>query len=98
MGETLDITADGETRSMTVLDALEIGQSRQNAGDLSGAAEIYQQIHTADPNQVDALHQLGLISHRLGEYEIAAGLISAVLAIAPDFAEAHSNLGVVLFD
>ena len=98
MAETLDITADGKTRPMTVLEALEMGRNRQDSGDLSGAAEIYQQIHNADPNQVDALHLLGVISHRLGDYALAADLITAALAIAPDFAEAHGNLGVVFFD
>ena len=98
MTETLDITAAGETRPMTVREALELGKSHQDSGNLSVAAEIYQQIHKADPNQVDALHLLGLISHRLGEHALAAELIAAALAVNPDFAEGHSNLGVVFFD
>ena len=98
MTDTLDITADGETLAMTVLDALEMGKNRQDSDDLSGATDIYQQIHMADPNQVDAVHQLGLISHRLGEYDLAADLIASALAMAPNFAEAHSNLEVVFFD
>lgn len=98
MTETLDIIADGQTRRMTVREALELGKSRQDSGDLSGAAEIYQQIHTADPHQMDAVHLLGVISHRLGEHGLAADLIAAALAINPNFADAHSNLGVVYFD
>ena len=98
MAETIDIIVGGQTRSMTVPDALEMGKNRQESGDLYGAAEIYQQIHNADPNQMDALHMLGVISHRLGEHGLAADLIASALAMAPNFAEAHSNLGVVFFD
>ncbi len=98
MTDQIEITVDNESRSMTVLDALELGRNLQESGDLSGAAEIYQQIHTADQNQVDALHLLGVISHRLGEHALAADLIAAAITVKPDFAEAHSNLGVVFFD
>ncbi|MBT3305175.1 MAG: tetratricopeptide repeat protein [Alphaproteobacteria bacterium] len=98
MAETLDITTDGQTRSLGVREALELGRNRQNSGDLSGAADIYQQIHTADPNNVDALHLLGVISHRLGELDLATELIAAALAIKPDFADAQCNLGVVFSD
>ncbi|NQV85323.1 MAG: tetratricopeptide repeat protein [Rhodospirillales bacterium] len=98
MPELLDIIADGQTKPMTFREALELGKHRQNAGDLSGAADIYQQVHAADPGQVDALHLLGVISHQLGEHDLAAGLITAALAIQPDFADAQSNLGVVYFD
>ncbi|NQV85322.1 MAG: tetratricopeptide repeat protein [Rhodospirillales bacterium] len=97
MTESLDIPVDGQSKRMTVREALELGRRRQDAGDLSGAADIYQQIHTTDPRQVDALHLLGVISHRLGELDLAAELIAAALAINPDFADAHSNLGVVFF-
>ncbi len=98
MTETLDIIAGGQTRRMTVREALELGKSLQDAGDLAGAAEIYHQIHNADPEQADAVHLLGVISHRLGEHNIAADLIAAAIAIDPDFADAHNNLGVIHFD
>ncbi len=98
MVETIDIIVGDKTRRMTVLEALEFGKSREDDGDLSGAADVYQQIHNADPNQMDALHLLGVISHRLGEHELAAELITAAITIDPDFADAHSNLGVVYFD
>ncbi|MBC8337672.1 MAG: tetratricopeptide repeat protein [Alphaproteobacteria bacterium] len=98
MPERLDILVDGDVRHMTISEALEFGKSRQDTGDLSGAADVYQQIHTHNPEQVDAVHLLGVISHRLGELELAAGLIAAAISLKPDFAEAHSNLGVVYFD
>jgi uncharacterized protein (TIGR02466 family) len=43
-----------------------------------------------------ALHLLGLIAHQVGKHDIAVDLITRALAIKPDFAVAHSNLGNAL--
>ena len=63
------------------------------AGELSKAEGIYQQILKTDPNQPVALHLLGVIAHQQSKYDIAVKLITKALAINPDFAEAHNNLG-----
>jgi predicted O-linked N-acetylglucosamine transferase (SPINDLY family) len=65
------------------------------AGRLQQAEELYQQILQADPNQVDALHLLGLIAAQSARYNLAADYLKATVRLKPDFAAAHNNLGNV---
>ena len=55
-----------------------------------------QQILQAKPNQPIASHFLGVIAHQFGKNDIAVALIGEALTIKPDYAEAHSNLGITL--
>ena len=43
-----------------------------------------------------ALHSLGVIAHQRGDNERAVDLITKSVTLKPDYAEAHSNLGVTL--
>ncbi len=72
---------------------LEHALAHHAAGRLAEAEALYSQILQADPNQLDALHLLGVIAHQVGKNEIAVDLIGKALAIKPDHAEAHHNLG-----
>ena len=101
MAEMIDIKAGGETRRMTVHEALELGKSRQDAGDLSGAAEIYQQIHNADPKQVEQfldesvrppeyLLEIAQFSHAEGEMSLLE-LLDGVRAYSESF-QARNDL------
>jgi len=44
------------------------------------------------------LHLLGVIAHQAGRNDVAVDLIKRALAIEPDYAEAHNNLGAALQD
>ena len=48
------------------------------------------------PDHPDALHLLGVIAHQRGRQERAIQLIERALAIMPEFAPAHLNLGNAL--
>jgi FkbM family methyltransferase len=82
----------------TIQQSLELAVRHHNAGDLAKAEGIYQQVLQADPRQPAALHLLGVIAHQGEENDIAVDLITQALAIKPDLAEAHSNLGIALRD
>ena len=60
------------------------------------AESIYQQILQADPSQPVALHLLGVIAHQNGKNDVAEDFITKAVALKPDYAEAHANLGNVL--
>lgn len=60
------------------------------------AEQLYRQILRALPEQPDALHFLGVLSHQQGAGQAAVELIERAIALAPDNAEAHNNLGNVL--
>jgi tetratricopeptide (TPR) repeat protein len=78
----------------TLQQAIDLGVEHHNAGRLSEAESIYQQILQADPNQPVALNLLGVIAHTVGQYDSAVDLITKALTIRPDYVEAHVNLGV----
>ena len=64
-----------------------------NAGRLPQAKNIYQQIRQSNPSHPVALHMLGFIAHKMGKTDIVVDLISQAVAIAPDYIDAHNNLG-----
>ena len=81
---------------MTIQQAVDLAVQHQTAGRLPQAESIYQQILQNDPNQLVALHLLGVIAHQVRKNDTAVDLITKALAIKPDYAEAHSNLGNAL--
>ena len=85
-----------QEQTLTIQRALDLAVQHHKAGELPKAEGIYQQILQADSNQPVALHLLGLIAHQVGKNDISVDLIMKALAIKPDYAEAHSNLGTSL--
>jgi protein O-GlcNAc transferase len=82
---------------MTLADALDLAMGHHQAGDLPAAEGLYRQILRDDPDNVDALHLLGLVAHQTGRGDLAIETIGRALRHRPDFAEAHANLGTVFF-
>jgi len=68
------------------------------AGRLAEAEPLYRRVLQADPRHSDSLHLLGVINYQRGEYDQALRQISAALAINPNLAAAHNNLGTALND
>src|SRR5882762_3191771 len=66
------------------------------AGRLHEAEAAYREMLAVDPENIDALHFLGVISHQRGEHGRAAELISRALERNPSNAPAHNNLGNAL--
>jgi len=67
-----------------------------NAGRLPQAKRFFQQIRKSVPEHPVALHMLGFIAHKMGETVNVIDLISRAIAIAPDYIDAHFNLGNAL--
>ena len=65
-------------------------------GRLSEAQQVYQKILGEDEANPDALHFLGLIKHQQGDQAAAAERMFRSIALNPNSAEFHSNLGAVL--
>ena len=76
--------------------AIYLALQHHNAGRISEAEDIYQQILREDPNHPVALHLLGVIAHQAGRNEVAVDLINKALSIMPNYAQAYSNLGTAL--
>ena len=85
-----------DQQTLTLRQTFDLALQHHRAGNLSKAKNIYQQILEREPNQPNALHLLGVIAYQGGENDIALDLIRKTLTLKPDFAEAHSNLGLAL--
>src|SRR5208282_6463769 len=66
------------------------------AGRLDQAEGLYRQVRASDPNYADALHLLGVIHAQRNQHAQAGVLIRQAIALRPDFAEFHRNLGLSL--
>jgi tetratricopeptide (TPR) repeat protein len=70
--------------------------AHHQAGQLQEAEQLYRQVLTLEPNNVDTLHYLGILAHEQGRDDVAREYILRALALKPDSAEANYNLGIVL--
>jgi protein O-GlcNAc transferase len=74
---------------------LAAAMDHHRAGRLADAAHLYRLVCAADPDNARAFHLVAVVSHQLG-CEDAAELIGHAVALAPNFAEAHNDHGVIL--
>jgi predicted TPR repeat methyltransferase len=65
-------------------------------GQLPKAERLYRRVLEAEPENVDALHFLGVLSHQIGRREAAVHLIGKAIALQPGYVDAINNLGNVL--
>ncbi|TMG75140.1 MAG: tetratricopeptide repeat protein, partial [Betaproteobacteria bacterium] len=75
---------------------LDIALQSHRAGRLSEAEAAYSEVLSVDPENIDALHFLGVIAYQRGEHGRAEELISRALSRNTSNAPAHSNLGNAL--
>ena len=85
-------------QTLTIQQAIDLAVQYHTAGNLPKAESIYQQILQDDPNQPIVLHLLGVIAHQGGKNDDAVDLIAKAIAIDPNYAEANSNLELVLVE
>src|ERR1041384_7155871 len=84
------------TRMSTTAQTLDRAVRHHRAGELQQAQQLYIKILHREPQNVDALHLLGLIAGDLGRQDLAVTFILQALPLRPDFADAHNNLGNAL--
>jgi predicted TPR repeat methyltransferase len=93
------VSADGEEeeeRPVGLAEALAIAVNAHRSGRLADAETLYDHILEAEPEQVDALHFLGVLHHQTGRSERAIELIRRAIDLLPDFAAPRINLGNIL--
>ncbi len=72
---------------------LDAAISHHQAGRFDAAETIYRDILRSAPEDVDALHLLGLVAVEKGEAEHAVDLIRKAIALKPGVALFHNSLG-----
>ena len=63
------------------------------SGQLQHAEAAFRRVLKAQPSHPVALHLLGAVALQAGKNETAVDLIGKAIAVKPDYAEAHNNLG-----
>ena len=71
------------------------GWTQQRAGDLEAAAKLVEQALTADPENADGHHLLGVIASQLGHPDVALHHLGRALAGRPHDAALHGAIGSV---
>ena len=77
----------------TIPEALALAFEHHQAGRLAEAEQIYRQVLQAEPNQVDALHLLGVLARQVGKHEIALQYIGRAIALHANVASFHRSMG-----
>ncbi|GEM_PF-6353702 len=75
---------------------LKKGTEEAKAGKLEQARSLIEQSLEANPKDIAALNNLGLVLRKLGKYEEASRRYRQALAISPDYPLTHKNYGVLL--
>ena len=74
-------------------EALRAAIRRHSAGDLREAEAEYRRVLGVTPENVDALHFLGVLRHQQGSTDEGVDLVQRALTLAPEYVDAWSNLG-----
>jgi len=85
----------GDRAPTRVAEQFSVAVRHFRAGSLAEAERLCRKICSAEPGHAAGFHLLGVVAHRLGRKD-AADLIGRAVALAPDSAEMHNDLGVVL--
>jgi tetratricopeptide (TPR) repeat protein len=72
------------------------GRAHQQAGRLDEAAQIYQQLHAADPRNADVNFSMGTLCCDLGLFEPACRFFEAAIDLAPSAAEPRRLLPLAI--
>jgi protein O-GlcNAc transferase len=88
-----DISHNGR---MNVIAKLKLGTQHHQAGRLKAAEAVYEDILHEFPDQPDALHLTGLVSHQQGDVDRAVGLIKRAIHQRSTHPVYLKNLCVVL--
>ena len=91
MGLQKQLTSSQMSHPNHLMEAMELHDS----GELSRAAELYRNTLEDNPDDADAWHLLGVISHQQQNNDLALKLINLAIEIRPNIPDFHNNLGKV---
>lgn len=82
----------------TVDDAVTLARRWQGESNLEAAYKLYEQILAGIPDHVDALNFGGVLSYQLGHIKEGLYRLLRCLELAPNYHDAHANLGLMLYN
>ncbi|MGA9671414.1 MAG: tetratricopeptide repeat protein, partial [Terracidiphilus sp.] len=75
---------------------IEQGLDLHRAGNVKGAADVYQKVLAQNPNQPDALYLSGCLAHQSGHSSLAVEFLDKAILACPSKAEYYYALGSAL--
>ena len=76
----------------------QLGRLRQGRGEDREAAALFRRAAAGQPGLAPIFNDLAVSLHRLGQRDEALAALDRCLEIDPDYAVAHDNRGMVLYD
>ena len=97
-GQPPESIGDSETlmapeSRMSIDQAVRLAVRLQQQLDFDTAEGIYREILQVMPDHPDVLHFYGVLHHQRGDTENGCRMIARALDLAPDYLDAHNNLG-----
>ncbi len=83
---------------LTIQQALELAMDHHQAGRLAQAEELYRQLLQVQPGNPDLVHLLGVVASHLKRHAEGRALIERSIAMNPNAARYHGNLGTLLLE
>lgn len=74
------------------------GENLFAQGDFDGAEKLFRQVLESNPNHVDSLNNMGVITHSRGQREGAIALFTRALIVDPQNQDASQNMTALLSD
>ena len=90
------LAASKRAEGISIPKSLQFALEHLQTGRLSQAEALYQQILQIEPNNLEALHYLGIIAYQSGKYEIAVEIIGKTILANPSNPTCYVNLGNAL--
>ena len=90
------MTNEATARPLRAPEAIEQALTLHQRGRFDEAAQIYDAVLAADPDNFDALHLCGVLQHQQGRSVEGLRLVAAALKAQPGAADALINYGVIL--
>ena len=84
--------------SVSRADALKAALDLLRRGQVDKAVAVYRRILETVPDDVDALHFLGLALFQKGQPDEAIALVTRAVGLAPSYVDAQNNLGNMLME
>lgn len=87
-----------ESVQVSLVRAIELVRKLHQGGQVDDALELCEQVVAHWPDSADAWHFLGLIRYHRDEDLPGISAVRRALELAPDYADAHANLGNMLLN
>ena len=81
---------------LAVDEALGFALQLHRDGSLDAAETLYRKVIAAEPENLNALHYLGVLCHQQNRHAEAAASIRHIIELDPQNVDAHNNLGNVV--